>query len=107
MAEEYVVVWDKMDDGEVSLNSQVRNAATPRKCKALEPGGNDRQQARLPGNRAFAPPPAKCFFEFTRLRSKGGRSSQKRATLNSITHTWCKITAEILLPVRDDGKSEW
>lgn len=73
MAEEYVVVSDKMDDGEMSLNSQVRSAATPRKCKALDPGGNDRQQAQLPGNEAFAPPPAKCFFEFTRPGSKGGK----------------------------------
>lgn len=55
MAEEYVVVSDNMDDGEVSLNSKVRNAAAPRKCKALELGRNHRQQAQLPGEEASAP----------------------------------------------------
>lgn len=51
MAKEYVVVSDKMDDGEVSLNSQVENAE---EHKTLELGRNHPQQAQLPGEEAFA-----------------------------------------------------
>lgn len=63
MAKEYVVVSDKMDDGEVSLNSQVENAE---EHKTLELGRNHLQQAQLPGEEAFA-----------RHRTQGGEGAPR------------------------------